>query len=271
VASQFLYDGNDIAAEIGGGAVGANYLRSLNIDEPFIRQTGTGNEFYHTDALGSSLALSNAQGSSATTYTYEPFGKTTVSGASSNTFQYTGRENDGTGLAYYRARYYASSLSRFLNEDPMYSPLYNAKTCRGSFTPRVSRYVEADPGLSMLMAFRFYNVAGAFAVNVQKLHLYAYADDNPVNRTDPLGLIAAPQVLGCDVVGGHGGFFDSPCAKKCCNAHDRCYSEATDFCDASTWIAKYPPRPQCDACNAAVLGCLADAFKGYLSGRKGCS
>lgn len=28
-ASQFLYDGNDIAAEIGGGAVGASYLRSL--------------------------------------------------------------------------------------------------------------------------------------------------------------------------------------------------------------------------------------------------
>lgn len=39
VASQFLYDGNDIAAEIGGGVVGANYLRSLNIDEPFIRES----------------------------------------------------------------------------------------------------------------------------------------------------------------------------------------------------------------------------------------
>lgn len=39
VASQFLYDGNDIAAEIGGRVVGANYLRSLNIDEPFIRES----------------------------------------------------------------------------------------------------------------------------------------------------------------------------------------------------------------------------------------
>lgn len=119
IASQFLYDGNDIAAEIGGSAVGASYLRSLNIDEPFVRQTGTGNEFYHTDALGSSLALSNAQGASGTIYTYEPFGKTTITGGSSNSAQYIGRESDGTGLVYYRARYYSSTLHRFVVEDPL--------------------------------------------------------------------------------------------------------------------------------------------------------
>ena len=119
VASSFLYDGNDIAAEIGGGAIGSSYLRSLNIDESYIRQTGTGNEHYHTDAQGSPLALSNAQGGSATTYSYEPFGKTTVTGTSSNALQYTGRENDQTGLYQYRARYYAPALHRFLGEDPI--------------------------------------------------------------------------------------------------------------------------------------------------------
>ncbi|MDX2250921.1 MAG: RHS repeat-associated core domain-containing protein [Nitrospira sp.] len=119
VASQFLYDGNDIAAEIGGGAVGANYIRSLSIDEPFIRQASIGNEHYHTDALGSNLALSNAQGSSGTTYTYEPFGKTTVSGTSSNTFQYTGRESDGSYLSFYRARYFDPGRGRFISEDPL--------------------------------------------------------------------------------------------------------------------------------------------------------
>ena len=119
VNSQFAYDGNDIVAEIGGGAVGANYLHSLNIDEPFVRQTGTSNEFYHTDALGSSLALSNAQGVSATAYTYEPFGKATTTGTSGNAFQFTGRESDGLGLAYYRARYYSSTRHRFMSEDPL--------------------------------------------------------------------------------------------------------------------------------------------------------
>jgi RHS repeat-associated protein len=119
LSTGFLYDGNDIAAEIGGSAVGASYLRSLNIDEPFVRQAGTGNEFYHTDALGSSLVLSNSQGATGTMYTYEPFGKTTITGTSANAFQYTGRENDGTGLVYYRTRYYSPYMHRFTREDPI--------------------------------------------------------------------------------------------------------------------------------------------------------
>jgi RHS repeat-associated protein len=118
LSTGFLYDGNDIAAEIGGSAVGASYLRSLIIDEPFVRQAGTGNEYYHTDALGSSLALSNTQGVSGTMYTYEAFGKTTVTGTSANALQFTGRENDGAGLYYYRARYYSPRFQRFISEDP---------------------------------------------------------------------------------------------------------------------------------------------------------
>jgi RHS repeat-associated protein len=136
VASQFLYDGKDMVAEIGGGAVGASFLRSLNIDEPFIRQTSTGNEHYHSDALGSSLALSNAQGASAMTYTYEPFGKTTVTGTSSSAFQYTGRENDGTGLYYYRNRYYSPMRHRFVTEDPV-------KSRRKGFS--LYEYVSGNP------------------------------------------------------------------------------------------------------------------------------
>src|SRR2546427_6895291 len=51
-------------------------------------------------------------------YTYEPFGQTVTTGAvSSSPFQYTGRENDGTGVYYYRARYYHPQLSRFVSED----------------------------------------------------------------------------------------------------------------------------------------------------------
>ena len=117
VATQFLYDGVAIIAEIGGGAVGANYLRSLIIDEPLIRQTSEGNEQYHMDALGSSLALSSSQGNSVTAYAYEAFGKTTVIGSSSNSFQFTGRENDFPGLSFYRSRYYSENRGRFLSSD----------------------------------------------------------------------------------------------------------------------------------------------------------
>jgi RHS repeat-associated protein len=52
-------------------------------------------------------------------HTYEPFGTTTTTGSTGNAFQYTGRENDGTGLYYYRARYYHPGLQRFISEDPI--------------------------------------------------------------------------------------------------------------------------------------------------------
>ncbi|MBK8275061.1 MAG: RHS repeat-associated core domain-containing protein [Nitrospira sp.] len=50
---------------------------------------------------------------------YEPFGKTMVSGTSANALQYTGRENDGTGLYYYRLRYHSPGLARFVTEDAL--------------------------------------------------------------------------------------------------------------------------------------------------------
>lgn len=73
-----------------------------------------------TDALGSPIAVTNNSGVVQTEYTYEPFGKTTVSGASNtSSYQYTDRENDGTGLYYYRARFYSPRLQRFISEDPI--------------------------------------------------------------------------------------------------------------------------------------------------------
>ena len=39
--------------------------------------------------------------------------------ANLNAFQYTGRENEGNGLYFYRARYYSPLLGRFVNEDPL--------------------------------------------------------------------------------------------------------------------------------------------------------
>jgi len=114
----YWYDGNDVLAELSGSTPTATYIRSLAIDEPFIRK-GASDEFYHADALGSTLALSNAAGASTVSYSYEAFGKTTITGTSSNLFQYTGRENDGTGLSYYRERYYDARRQRFLQEDPL--------------------------------------------------------------------------------------------------------------------------------------------------------
>ncbi len=117
--TTFLYDGLDSVKESGAdGDVG--YLRTLNIDEALSRTDAGGPLAYVNDALGSTLALTDAVGASTTTYTYEPFGRTEVSGAASgNAIQYTGREHDGTGLYYYRARYYDPGRSRFVSADPI--------------------------------------------------------------------------------------------------------------------------------------------------------
>jgi RHS repeat-associated protein len=72
------------------------------------------------DVLGSTLALADVSGTIQTQYTYEPFGLTTATGTgNTNQRQYTGRENDGTGLYFYRARYYSPTLHRFISEDPL--------------------------------------------------------------------------------------------------------------------------------------------------------
>jgi RHS repeat-associated protein len=183
-SSQLLYDGKDIAAEIGGGAVGANYLRSLNIDRPFVRQSATGNEFYHTDALGSLLAMSNALGVSTTTYNYEPFGKTTVTGTSANAFQYTGRENDGAGLYYYRARYYSASFQRFIEEDPILGVMTAANFCSSVIRNKTVWIVPSlINGGRSLAGFKEPLVEPTRITNA-----YAYVGNNSQNFIDPLGL-----------------------------------------------------------------------------------
>jgi len=73
-----------------------------------------------SDALGSTVALTDTAGAVQTSYTYEPFGATTTTGAATpNVVDYTGRESDPTGLKYYRARYYHPTLARFISEDPI--------------------------------------------------------------------------------------------------------------------------------------------------------
>ena len=116
--TKYLYDGANVIQER-TGARRTNLLTGPGIDEYFARTDKDGTQAFLTDILGSTVALVGASGVS-TEYTYEPFGATTASGAASpNAFQFTGRENDGTGLYYYRARYYSPTWQRFISEDPI--------------------------------------------------------------------------------------------------------------------------------------------------------
>ena len=122
--TEFLYDGINLVQESSGATVLANMLTGFGMDEFLTRtEVATGaTSVFLSDALGSSLALTDATGTAQTEYTYDPFGKTTSTGASNTSpFQYTGRENDATGLYFYRARYYHPALQRFPSEDPLES------------------------------------------------------------------------------------------------------------------------------------------------------
>ena len=118
--TSFLYDGGNVSQELTGASVKATILGGLGLDEVFRRTDAAGARTFLTDPLGSALALADDAGVARTQYTYTPYGATTATGdASSNPFQYTGRENDGTGLYYYRARYYNPVFGRFISEDPI--------------------------------------------------------------------------------------------------------------------------------------------------------
>jgi RHS repeat-associated protein len=118
-SSTFQYDRLEIVREVGSAGDTA-YLRTLRVDEVLARRDPNGTLTYVSDALGSTVALVDSSPALTTEYTYEPFGKTTVSGSPSiNAFQFTGRENDGTGLYYLRARHYDSRGARFLQPDPI--------------------------------------------------------------------------------------------------------------------------------------------------------
>jgi RHS repeat-associated protein len=117
--NNLLYEGADVGQEISAGTPVANRILG-GTDEFFNRTDSTGTYSPISDALGSVLALTNSSGNIITQYGYDPYGNTVgYGGTSANVFQYSGRENDGNGLYFYRARYYSPATGRFISEDPL--------------------------------------------------------------------------------------------------------------------------------------------------------
>lgn len=118
VTTSLLYDNANVIQETQGTTVNP-MLTGLGVDEYFARNEGATRSYFLTDALGSTVGLTDSGATLFQRYQYDPYGNVTPIGSATNPYQYTGRENDGMGLYYYRARYYSPQLGRFVSEDPI--------------------------------------------------------------------------------------------------------------------------------------------------------
>ncbi|MGW8391821.1 RHS repeat-associated core domain-containing protein [Pseudoduganella sp. HUAS MS19] len=121
--SRYVYDQLDAVQEQGiDSRIKAVYVTGA-LDERLQRITPNGSttrtDTYLTDHIGSILALKDLAGRDVVAYSYDSFGNSEASAVDGNPFQFTGRENDGTGLYYYRARYYSPTKHRFVQSDPI--------------------------------------------------------------------------------------------------------------------------------------------------------
>jgi len=118
----FLYDGDNVLADIAGGVTDALYVT------PFLDQnlslTNSGSTYYYSqDGLGSVRTLTDSAGALVNSYDYLAFGgayspTTTVS--LPQRYTYTGREKNPTSdLMYYRYRQYDPRVGRFGARDPV--------------------------------------------------------------------------------------------------------------------------------------------------------
>ena len=116
--------------------------------------------FYHTDPVGTPLAMTDASGNVVWQADYRPFGEEqSVTGSSANDRRFVGKEKDDeTGLAYFGARYEDAKTGRFVSVDPV-----------GAVDSKAGKINE-----EML-------------VNPQRINYYTYGLNNPYRFMDPDG------------------------------------------------------------------------------------
>jgi RHS repeat-associated protein len=120
--ANLLYDGVALVAEYdAGGSLQNRWVHGPGIDEPLVAYAGatTANKSWlYKDHLGSIVGAADGAGTSTAVYSYGPYGE--PNSATGQRFRYTGQQLIGElGLYYYKARFYAPALGRFLQTDPI--------------------------------------------------------------------------------------------------------------------------------------------------------
>lgn len=154
-----FYDDWNLVAEIdtATGNIIATYLHGADIDEIVAQKSGNSIAYYIADHLGSVRAITDANGNIVEHYRYEAFGQPTIFNA------------DGTLLN-------SSALgNRFMFTGREYLPSIGLYDYRNrTYSPTMGRFIEVDP----------------LRLSAGDLNMYRYVGNQPVDLTDPTGLIA---------------------------------------------------------------------------------
>ena len=124
-SARYVYDGPHVIAEYdGNNNLLRKYTYGPGLDQPVsMIEVADSNAtyYYHYDALGSVVALSDSAGDTVQTYEYSVFGEVAVEDANHpNPYMFAGVRYDiEIGLYYNRARYYNPFMGRFLQTDPI--------------------------------------------------------------------------------------------------------------------------------------------------------
>ena len=124
----FYYVSDQMVEEVTNGAT-TSYLYGNNIDEALLMKKGNETFYYHTNHLGSTMAMSDAGSRLKERVEYDVYGlpvfydiegKTMDQSSIGNAILFTGREFDTeTGNYYFRARTQHPAIGRFMQKDPL--------------------------------------------------------------------------------------------------------------------------------------------------------
>ena len=122
--TEYLIDPFGLGDVVGeydnAGNLVANYTHGIGIVN---RSDSSGSAYYDSNAIGSTVGLTNAVGSQVNRYSYLPFGQELSEAETiSNPFEFVGQwgvMEDENGLDFMRARFYDSLIGNFLSPDPI--------------------------------------------------------------------------------------------------------------------------------------------------------